>query len=71
MAQFRATIKGNRGAASRLGTASSGIVAEVNGWDRGIKVTAEHVDGEDVFMVWVTGGSNGKGTPTLLRILEG
>ena len=38
MAQFRAVIQGQRGKASRLGSKSSGISAEVNGWDSGISV---------------------------------
>lgn len=58
MAHFRATIKGQRGEASRLGSAKSGIMAEINGWDRGIKVYAEHKDGKDHFTVISTGGSN-------------
>lgn len=58
MAQFRATIKGQRGEASRLGSKQSGIVAEVNGWNKGIKIYASHRDGKDVFEVYLTGGSN-------------
>jgi len=38
MAQYRAVIKGSRGEASRLGHKSSGIRAEVNGWNLGILV---------------------------------
>lgn len=59
MAHFRATIKGQKGEASRLGSKSSGIVAEINGWDRGIRVYAEFKDGKDHFVVVSTGGSNG------------
>lgn len=33
MARFRATIRGQRGQASRLGSAASGIVANINGWN--------------------------------------
>lgn len=60
MARFRAVIKGNRGAASRLGTKSSGIRADVNGWNVGVCVIAS-VDsrGNDVIRVYRTGGSNG------------
>lgn len=60
MARFRGTIIGARGAASRLGHASSGLIVEANGWNAGfrIEVTA---DGErDVFRVYETGGSNNR-----------
>ena len=61
MAQFRATIKGSRGVASRLGTKKSGIVCSVNGWNSGIRVEAfyDKDSGQDVFTVFETGGSNG------------
>jgi hypothetical protein len=59
MAQFRATISGQRGGASRLGSKASGIEANVDGWDAGVRVIARHVDGKDVFDVFRTGGSNG------------
>jgi hypothetical protein len=58
MAQFRATIEGQRGQASRLGSKTSGMVAKVNGWDSGVMVYAEHVDGKDRFEVMATKGSN-------------
>ena len=62
MAQFRGTIQGNRGEASRLGTKSSGMYAEINGWNKGIRVTASHKDGKDYFWVQETGRSNRNNT---------
>lgn len=61
MAQFRATIKGQRGEASRLGSKSSGLRAEVNGWNVGVVVIAQHdyETGKDKLVVYRTGGSNG------------
>lgn len=59
MAQFRAVIKGQRGEASRLGSKNSGINTSVNGWNAGVRVVAEHVDGKDVFHVYRAWGSNG------------
>lgn len=60
MAQYRAIIKGSRGEASRLGHKSSGIRAEVNGWNLGILVNARFEEEKgDVFEIYVTGGSNG------------
>ena len=85
MAHFRATIQGQRGLVSRLGSKKSGIHATVNGWDEGIEVRARHQDGKDCFVVWLTGGSNGhvpsrqiwpppsvsRAAPALLAALEG
>lgn len=63
MAHFRATIQGNRGVASRLGSEGSGITAVINGWDSGIIVEGWYDKklGIDVFCVTKTGGSNGCG----------
>lgn len=60
MAHFRATIQGNRGKASRLGTKKSGIVATVNGWNVGVDVVIKHNEetGKDVITVIPTSGSN-------------
>ena len=67
MARFRATIQGQRGYVSRLGSAKSGLTVTLNGWGGGITVTAYvNVAGQDCFEVTQTGGSNGK-TPS--RIL--
>ena len=62
MARFRATIQGQRGSASRLGSAKSGIMARVNGWDVGVEVVAQHnashSDSRDIFELYATGGSH-------------
>ncbi len=62
MAQYRAIIKGNRGEASRLGSKSSGLEARVNGWNVGVYVDIQHIEGKDRVFVYSTGGSN-----TLIR----
>lgn len=66
MAQFRGTIKGQRGEASRLGNKKTGLRVTANGWDTGVTVMLTHVDGRDEVAVWRTGGSNGRGRDTLL-----
>ena len=71
MAQFRATIKGTRGEASRLGSKNSGIRADVNGWNSGIKVLGYEYQGQDVFEVWKTGGSNGAGSNVKIAEVRG
>ena len=63
MAQFRATIQGQRGDASRLGSKSSGITTRTNGWNVGVEVRGYYDEktGEDVFSVYLSSGSNGYG----------
>lgn len=39
MAQYRGTIQGSRGEASRLGHKSSGLILHANGWDIGAEVS--------------------------------
>ncbi len=59
MAQFYASIQGNRGGATRMGTKSSGITGHIRGWDSGFKVVCEHDrDLGDVCYVYLTKGSN-------------
>ena len=66
MARFMATIQGQRGEASRLGSPNSGIRASINGWDSGVNVDghANRADGADYdrFIITVTNGSNGGGS---------
>jgi hypothetical protein len=65
MANFRATIQGQRGAASRLGSKKSGLNAHINGWQMGVRVYAyfNEKDGEDKFDITLTSGSNGGSMP--------
>lgn len=58
MARFIATIAGQAGPASRIGSARSGIVAHPRGWDVGVEVVGAVEGDEDVFHVYVTSGSN-------------
>jgi len=59
MARFRATMQGQRGQASRLGNAKSGIKVKVNGWNLGVTVYGNVDDtGQDSFAIYQTGGSN-------------
>lgn len=68
MAQFRGTIKGQKGEESRLGNKTSGFRATVDGWNAGIYVEARWDEklGMDVFRVYETGGSNGRGGSRLV-----
>lgn len=69
MARFRATLKGQRGETSRLGSPNSGLRAYVNGWNAGVTVEAEASGTRDVFYVYATGGSNGEGTGELVAVI--
>jgi len=61
MARFRGTMTGNRGQVSRLGTAKSGIMAHVDGWNSGVSVQATlNKEGQDTFFIYATGGSNSR-----------
>ena len=62
MAQFTGTIKGfSPNKISRRGSKNSGLIAEINGWNLGIKIVAKHDKKtyQDIFMVYKTKGSNG------------
>lgn len=61
MSRFYASIKGRRGAATRTGTANSGLDGHVRGWDVGVRVVARDYRSSDVFDVYMTHGSNGGG----------
>jgi hypothetical protein len=41
-----------------LGTKNTGLVTVCNGWHSGVRVEASHVDGQDIFRVYLTGGSH-------------
>jgi hypothetical protein len=66
MAQFRGTIEGQRGVASRLGSKASGLTVRANGWDTGVIVELTHENGRDNVRVWRTGGSGGRGKSELI-----
>lgn len=66
MARFYASMKGSRGEATRMGTPSSGIHAHIRGWDVGISVDIQDVNGVDVCYVYKTAGSHGAGTRKLI-----
>jgi hypothetical protein len=70
MARFRAVIQGSHGKASRLGGATTGITGHINGWNVGVTVHGQVNDnGDDVFKVYATGGSNDRGADRLIAIV--
>jgi len=68
MAQFRATIQGNKGSASRLGSKSGGIHVKANAWHLGIDVDGRHDEKTDCdsFNVTITSGSGHGRGPLLI-----
>jgi hypothetical protein len=63
MSKFYASIQGNRGEATRMGTDKSGITGHIRGWHFGVNVKGfVGRDGEDCFHVYLTHGSTGNGT---------
>ncbi len=70
MARFRATIQGQRGEASRLGSPKTGIQARINGWEAGVEVAARAVGDTDVFNIFATNGSNGSRSVYLGHVIS-
>jgi hypothetical protein len=71
MARYRGTVAGSRGDASRLGTAASGLRVTCNGWKSGVCIIARDDNGDDVFDVYMTAGSDGTGRKVFIgRIVE-
>lgn len=71
MARFIATVQGQSGPASRIGSAGSGIESHPRGWNVGVRVVGavDPETGEDVFRIYATRGSNGGDFGTLLGTL--
>jgi hypothetical protein len=66
MAQFYASIQGNRGEATRVGTKDSGLFGHIRGWYVGAQVEMVHINGKDVCRIYLTGGSTGRKEKRLL-----
>jgi len=70
MAHFYATIQGNRGEATRMGTPNSGIGGHIRGWNIGVRVVGRvDANGRDVFEVIQTGGSNGTASSKVIATI--
>jgi len=72
MAHFMGTMQGNRGSTSRLGSKSSGIDAQVSGWNIGVDVRC-HYDPEtdsDICHIYQTGGSNRRTGEKLIKTIR-
>ena len=63
MAQFRGTVQGNKGQASRVGHKPTGLETTCNGWNIGVRCIARYNKeaGRDEIEIWETYGSAGGG----------
>ena len=59
MAHFIGNVRGQRGAASRIGSKAKGLIVNCNGWEAGIRIEANHnpQTGRDIFTIFATTGS--------------
>ena len=64
MSRFYASIQGHRGPATRIGHGE--IDGHIRGWESGVRVHGSDGHGVDVFKIWVTSGSNGRGMDRLI-----
>ena len=70
MSRFYASIRGNRGEATRCGTTTSGMTGHICGWDVGVEVMLHaNSKGEDTVDIFATPGSSGSGRIILIQTL--
>lgn len=71
MARFYGIIKGrSKTAATRLGSEQSGLIAHVRGWNVGVFIRCEVVDGKDIIKIFRTNGSNDPVIGELITIIK-
>ena len=72
MAQFYASIQGNKSEATRMGTKNSGIEGHIRGWSIGCRVDCGYDAEKDMDFVDITltKGSSGAGRKFIGRIYE-
>lgn len=62
MAKYYGLVKGNRGAASRIGSSSSGLWTSAQSWNGSLIVYVHDGDGDEpVFDIEISGGSSACG----------
>jgi hypothetical protein len=58
MSTFYASIQGQGGEVTKCGSKDSGIHGHIRGWNLGVKVVGVIENGQEIFYVYETGGSN-------------
>ena len=66
MARYQGFVQGNRGEATRLGTAKSGMWATARGWEGGAHIALYEKDGRDYINISV-GPHGNTGQTTILE----
>ena len=63
MAKYYGTVQGNRGAATRIGSASSGITASAQSWNGSLIAYIHDGDGDEpIFDIEIANGSSAYGS---------
>jgi len=71
MSRFYASIKGNRGEATRQGTPKTGISGHIRGWDIGVKVRCfVNSEGKDTCIIYKTAGSKSPGAVEIIATVK-
>ena len=70
MSHFYGSMQGSRGEVTRQGGKNGGISAHVRGWDFGVRVEMRHIDGRDVAVIVLTGGSIDKDMPKIIGTFQ-
>lgn len=71
MARFIGEVQGKaKTKASRLGSEKSGLMAHVRGWNVGVFIRCEVVDGKDIIKIFRTNGSNDPVIGELITIMK-
>ena len=70
MSTFYASIQGNRGEATREGSAKSGIVGHIRSWTLVVRVIGHIENDQEVFYVYKTSGSRATKPAELIATIE-
>lgn len=63
MAKYYGTVKGNRGAATRIGSSSSGLMASAQSWNGSLIAYVHDGDGDEpIFDIEISNGSSACGS---------
>lgn len=63
MAKYYGTVQGNRGAATRIGSSSSGITASAQSWNGSLITYVHDGDGDEpIFDIEISNGSSAYGS---------
>ena len=70
MTHFYGELTSGRGTTARGGNKTTGLIAEVRGWNVGATVVLAHENGVDVVRVYRTGGTNNPAASMVAEFAE-